>query len=312
MSDRLYDVLAIGDVNIDLVLGIEALPEFGQEILAHSLSQHLGGCTANFACYCARLGLRTALLARVGRDTYGDFLVAELQRLGVSTEHLIRDARLPTGITVSLSGPTDRAFVTHLGTIDSLTGADATDALLAQADWVHVGSFFLQSKLRPQVPDLLRRARALGARTSLDTGYDPSGEWNGGLPAALAQVSVFLPNEVEATAIARAPDPEAALSALAGQCPMVAVKLGAEGAAYASGAERLRAAPLRVGVVDTTCCGDAFNAGFVAGMLRRLPPAECLAWGNACGALVASGRGNAAHRVSVEALSRALATGEVE
>lgn len=312
MSRRPYDVLAIGDVNIDLVLGLEALPQFGQEVVADSLSQHLGGCTANFACYCARLGLRTALLARVGRDAYGDFLLDELQQFGVSTEYVLRDVERPTGITVALSGPTDRAFVTHLGTIDSLTGADATDALLAQAEWVHVGSFFLQRKLRPAVPDLLRRAQALGSRTSLDTGYDPEGQWNGDLPAALAHVSVFLPNEVEGMAMTRAATPAAALSALADRCPMVAMKLGAEGAAYAAGAERLRAAPVRVRVVDTTCCGDAFDAGFVAAMLRCLPPAECLAWGNACGALVASGQGNAAHRVSVEAVARTLATGEVE
>lgn len=310
MSERPYGVLAVGDVNIDLVLGIETLPEFGQEILAHSLSQHLGGCTANFACYCARLGLRTALLARVGRDGYGDFLLAELQRFGVSTEHVIRDTDRPTGITVSLSGPTDRAFVTHLGTIDSLTGTDGPDALLAQADWVHVGSFFLQSKLRPDVSDLLRRARAQGGRTSLDTGYDPAEGW-GGLAEALTEVSLFLPNEVEAMAITGQRDPETALAALSRLAPAVALKLGADGAAYAARGERLMAPPFGVDVVDTTCCGDAFDAGFVAATLQGLPPVECLAWGNACGALVASAAGNAADRVSPDAVRRVIATGRV-
>jgi sugar/nucleoside kinase (ribokinase family) len=310
MPQRPYDVLAVGDVNIDLVLGIESLPEFGQEILAHSLSQHLGGCTANFACYCARLGLRTALLARVGHDAYGDFLLAELQRFGVSTEHVVRDADLPTGITVSLSGPTDRAFVTHLGTIDSLTGADATDALLAQADWVHVGSLFLQNRLRPDVPDLLRRARAHGARTSLDTGYDPAERWDG-VTGALAEVSLFLPNEVEAMALTGQRSPEAALAELSRLAPAVALKLGADGAAYAAADERLTLGPYEVEVADTTCCGDAFDAGLVAAAYRGLAPAECLAWGNACGALVASAAGNAADRVSVEALQRVVASGRV-
>ncbi len=310
MTTRPYDILAVGDVNIDLVLGLAELPALGQEVLAHSLSRHLGGCTANFACYCARLGLRTALLARVGRDDDGAFLIAELRRLGVSTEHIIRDADLPTGLTVSLSGPTDRAFVTHLGTIDSLTGADAADDLLASARWVHVGSFFLQSRLRPEAPDLLRRAAALGARTSLDTGYDPAERWEG-IGAALAEVSLFLPNEVEAMALANTQDPEAALAALTSQGPAVALKLGAQGAAYAAGEQRAWLGPYEVRVVDTTCCGDAFDAGFVAAACQGLEPDECLAWGNACGALVASAAGNAADRVSAEAVRQVIATGKV-
>jgi sugar/nucleoside kinase (ribokinase family) len=311
MTERPYDILAVGDVNIDLILGIRELPAFGQEVLAHSLSQHLGGGTANFACYCARLGLRTALLARVGRDSYGEFLLAELKRLGVSTSQVITDPKLPTGITVSLSGPDDRAFVTHLGTIDSLTGADAPDALLAEARWVHVGSYFLQSKLQPEVPNLLARARGQGAVTSLDTGYDPAGQWNGGLKTALAQTTVFLPNEVEAMALTGADDPGAAQERLVAFGPAVAVKLGARGACYRDGQRSVAREPFEVQVVDTTCCGDAFDAGFIAAWLRGEEPAGCLAWGNACGALVASAAGNAAEKVSVEAVLRVVATGRV-
>jgi sugar/nucleoside kinase (ribokinase family) len=311
MTERPYDILAIGDVNIDLILGIRDLPAFGQEVLAHGLSQHLGGCTANFACYCARLGLRTALLARVGRDGYGEFLLAELERLGVCTTQVITDPKLPTGITVSLSGPNDRAFVTYLGTIDSLTGADAPDTLLAAARWVHLGSYFLQSKLQPEVPDLLARARAQGALTSLDTGYDPAEQWDGAIGAALAQTTVFLPNEVEATGITGEADPGAALAALRGLGPAVAIKLGAAGARYEGNAQGASLGAYQVQVVDTTCCGDAFDAGFIAAWLCGKEPAERLAWGNACGALVASAPGNAAEKVSVAAVQRVVATGRV-
>lgn len=306
-----YDVLAVGDLNTDLILSIAGLPEFGREVLAQSLARRSGGVAANFAAYCARLGLRVALLARVGRDGDGDFLLAEMQRLGVVTEHVVRDPELPTGITVSLSGPSDRAFVTYLGTIDSLRGGDAPDELLARARWVHVGSYFMQSKLQPDLPDLLHRARQAGAVTSLDTGYDPAETWDSGLPAALAETTLFLPNEVEAQGITGEADVDRAAAKLLAMTETVALKLGGAGARYLSGETTLGLGPYAVNVVDTTCCGDAFDAGFIAAALLGKKPGDCLAWGNACGALVASGAGNAADLVSRSAVEEVVASGSV-
>ena len=305
------DVLAIGDLNIDLILGVNGLPEFGREVLAHSIAQHSGGVAANLAAYCARLGLKVALLARVGRDRFGDFLIAEMLDKGVVTDHIIRDERRPTGITVSLSGPADRAFVTHVGTIDSLTGADATDELLASARLVHLGSYFLQTKLQPDVPDLLRRAKAAGAITVLDTGYDPYERWDTGVHEALRRVDLFLPNKVEATQITGKDDPLVAQKKLVELGPAVALKLGAQGARFLSATDEAGLGAFAVSVVDSTCCGDAFDAGFLSAWLKGKRPQECLAWGNACGALVASGEGNAAEKVSVAAVEAVLLAGAV-
>lgn len=306
-----FDVVAVGDLNIDLILGIDALPALGREVLAHTLSQHAGGVAANFATYCVRLGLNVALVARVGRDGYGDFLVEHMRQVGVCTDYLIRDDELATGLTVSLSTPHDRAFVTHLGTIDSLTGADVPDELLARTRFVHVGSYYMQSKLQPDLPDLLRRARAAGARTSLDTGYDPQEQWTRGLAEVLPHLDLFLPNEIEATSITGAPDALQAGRTLAAQGTAVALKLGGQGAWLLTAEQEQYAAPLGVSVVDTTCCGDSFDAGFVAAWLGGKSPQEQLMWGNACGALVASGAGNSAEKISAAAVEAVLATGRV-
>lgn len=311
MSQQRYDVLAVGDLNIDLILSIDSLPEFGREVLAQSVSQHAGGVAANFATYCVRLGLRVGLVARVGRDDFGDFLVAEMERVGVGTEHIIRDDTLATGITVSLSGPRDRAFVTHLGTIDSLTGADVPDGLLSQTRLVHVGSYYMQSKLQPDLPDLLRRARAQGARTSLDTGYDPYEVWTTGLAEVFPHLDLLLPNEVEATAMTGEPEAPAAGRALAARGPAVALKLGGKGAMLLGEGQEETVGPFSVTVADTTCCGDSFDAGFVTAWLAGKTPRERLLWGSACGALVASGPGNSAERISEAEVGRVIAEGRV-
>lgn len=309
MPMKTFDVLAVGDLNIDLILGVDALPEFGREVLAHSLSQHAGGVAANFAAYCVRLGLKVALVARVGRDAYGDFLLDRMAAMGVCTDYIVRDDTLRTGLTVSLSGPADRAFVTHLGTIDSLTGADLPDALLAQTRLVHVGSYFLQKKLQPDLPSVLTRARAAGALTSLDTGYDPYETWDAGLPSVLPSVDIFLPNEVEIAALTGEADPLQGARKLASQGAAVALKLGAHGARYVSKRCDLSANPYAAKAVDTTCCGDSFDAGFLTAWLKGKAPQECLQWGNACGALVACSPGNAAENLSLEAIERVLGSG---
>ena len=309
-----YDILCLGEVNVDLILsGVERLPCFGEEVLAQGIGIHLGGCTANVATFAARLGIRAALRARVGCDDFGDFLLDELELAGVATEFLIRDPDLRTGVSVSLSGPHDRAFVTYLGTIDSLTSADVDDDLLLRARHAHIGSYFLQRKLQPSIGAILLRARELGLTTSLDTGYDPFERWDSGIREALDGVDVFMPNEVETPAISRVTQPRLGARNLAEHARSVALKLGAEGSMLFSHAPDGTPTEVfvrghKVKVVDTTCCGDAFNAGFLCAMLQGLDEGTCLHWGNAAGAIVAGGSGTSADRLSREAVEAMVAT----
>ena len=305
-----YDILAVGDLNVDLILsGIRDVPEFGREVLASGLGLHLGGCTANLAVFCHRLGLRVAFVARVGRDDFGEFLIRKLGEIGLSAEHIIRDETLGTGLTASLSAAHDRAFVTYVGTIDSLAEDDVPDALLAQCRHLHLGSYFLQTRLQPGCAELFRRAKAAGLTTSLDTGYDPYEGWDAGIREVLAQTDVFLPNEIEALEITKAATVEAALGELAQMSGMVALKLGAEGSVARQDDRVLRQKPFAVEVVDTTCCGDAFDAGFLSAMREGLPLEDCLQWGSASGGLIAGGSGNAAERLSREAVEGLIAGG---
>jgi sugar/nucleoside kinase (ribokinase family) len=309
-----YDILCIGEVNVDLVLsGVERLPRFGEEVLAGGMGMHVGGCTANVATFMARLGMRAALRARVGRDDFGDFAISELERAGVSTEFILRDDSLRTGLSVSLSGLEDRAFVTYVGTIDSLTRADVDDDLLARARHAHIGSFYLQRKLQPDIRSILGRARELGLTTSLDTGYDPFEKWDSDILSVLDSVDVFLPNEMEACEISGQSQARLGARKLAEHARRVALKLGAEGSMLFSQVvggepEEVFARGFRVKVVDTTCCGDAFNAGFITAMLQGDSPEECLRRGNASGAIVAGGSGTSAERLSSEAIAAQMAS----
>jgi len=277
----------LGDVNPDLVLRGDVEPEFGQaERLVDEAHLTIGGSGAIAACAAARLGLAVAMCGVVGDDLFGRWMRDQLAARGVGVDGLVVDPERPTGLTVVLSRPDDRAILTHPGTISELR-ADAIDrALVADARHVHVSSFFLQRGLAGDVPRLFHEAHARGATTSIDPNWDPSEAWDGGLAEALTRTDVFLPNANEALAIARQPSVDDAVVSLAESSGgLVVAKLGPEGAVAARGAQLTRVAGVPADPADTTGAGDAFDAGFLTSWLAGESLERSLAIANACGAL---------------------------
>jgi sugar/nucleoside kinase (ribokinase family) len=194
-----------------------------------------------------------------------------------------------TGLTVVLARPEDRAILTFPGAIAAMSTERVDPGLLARARHVHVASLFLQTALAPGLAELLGAVRAGGATTSVDPNWDPSSEWDGGLRTLLPLIDLLLPNAVEACRIAGTNDPAAAAAALAAAGPLVAVKLGADGAlAVASGGgQAMHAAPPQrvVDAVDAVGAGDSFDAGLLCALLGGRPVEEALAFACACGTL---------------------------
>jgi len=200
-DQRPFDLLVVGDANPDLVLRGDVLPRFGQaEQLLTAADLVLGGSAAIVAAGAARLGLRTAMAARVGTDPFAEVVLTALTDRGVDVSAVRRDPLLPTGLTVVLSAPQDRAMLTLPGTVPGLRAEDLDDGLLATARHLHVGGWYLMPQLVAGTAELFRRARAAGTTTSLDTNWDPAERWSGVLEL-LEQTDVFLPNLAELLAV---------------------------------------------------------------------------------------------------------------
>jgi sugar/nucleoside kinase (ribokinase family) len=303
-------LVIIGDCNPDvLVLGGDVTPEFGQqEKLVGSVSLVTGGSAAITAVAAARLGVSVTLVAAVGADPAGEFMLAELRREGVGTAGMLVREDTPTGMTVALSRGGDRAILTATGAITTLTAREVPAGLLAGARHVHVSSYFLLAdSLGPGLAGLLAAARDAGATTSLDTNWDPSGRWGGPeLAAAIETAALLLPNEAEALRLSGETTLDRAISSLASRGPDVVVKLGPRGALCAAGPRRHHVKVPPVTPVDATGAGDCFNAGLIAGLLAGLPLPEAAALGCATGALstrAAGGTAGAPGRAETEALA---------
>ncbi len=289
---RSYDVLVAGEINPDLILTAPDLEiRFGQsELLVESADLTVGSSSVIFACGAARLGLRVAFIGVAGADLFGQYMLEQMHARGVDTSHVIVDPQQSTGISVILNRRVDRATISYLGAIAALRPEQVGDELLEQTRHLHVASYFLQDALRPGLPNVFRRARALGVSTSLDPNRDPAGRWEG-LPELLSCVDVFLPNESEARDITNLARNEDALHELAERCACVAVKCGAAGAIGMSNAQFASARALPVQVVDTVGAGDTFDAGFLYGWLNEWPLHRCLRLGAVCGSLSTTAAG---------------------
>jgi ribokinase len=289
-------VLVAGDANLDLVLGGDVVPRFGQaEQLLDSAQLVLGSSAGICASGLARLGVDVALVARVGRDLFGDQTIRLLHDNGVDTTAVLRTDG-PTGISVILSAADDRAILTLTGAMTTLTAGDVLGVLPEPGEGhLHVASFFLLPGLAAGLPGLLADARAAGLTTSLDTNWDPAERWVG-VEDCLPHLDVFLPNAAEAVAMARSlgadvADAEAAARVLAARGPIVAVKDGAAGGFAVAGDQVVRAPGLAVEVVDTTGAGDTFDAGFLCAWLAGEDLATAVRWGTAAGSLSTRGFG---------------------
>lgn len=289
------DIVVVGDSNVDVIIsGLDSLPVLGTEKLATGFDIVMGGSSTIFACGAAKLGLKTGFIGKLGDDGYGKIVMSTLKKYKVDTSAIVIDPKIKTGVTISLTYPNDRAFLTYLGSISDFKLNDIDYNYINRARHMHLSAFFLQTGLQRDVPNLFKRVKKMGLTTSFDTGFDPEEKWDSGVYNVLKNTDIFLPNEIESTALSKKSEPEAALDALVKYVNIAAIKLGSKGSiAMDNKMNKVNRNSHKIKVVDTTGAGDSFNAGFIYGFLNGKDIGACLEYGNACGALSAMRIGGA-------------------
>ena len=281
-----FDVTVVGELNLDLILyGLpeELAPE--RELLADRLSLTLGSSSAIFAHNLCALGSKVGFISRIGEDPLGQISIERLAAGGVDVSRVRRvSGPTATGLTVILPRPGFRNILTYPGTMFELCYEDLDLDYLASARHFHLSSFFLHRALRARIPELFKTMKSRGLTTSLDTNDDPDDRWGEDLLDVLGHVDVFLPNDREAKKVTGESDLETAVKRLAAIVPVVAVKLGPDGAMAQRGNERFTSPPLIVEAVDPVGAGDSFDAGFLHQFVRGADLPTCLTYGNVAGA----------------------------
>ncbi|GHF38791.1 ribokinase [Kitasatospora xanthocidica] len=287
-----YDVLVVGSANVDLVIGVERRPGAGETVLGSDLAVHPGGKGANQAVAAARLGARTALLARVGDDANGRLLLESQRNAGVDTAGVLVGGA-PTGvalITVDPSG--DNSIVVSPGANGRLTPEDVR----AAGPLFHA-SRVVSAQLEIPLESVVEVVRQLPSGTRFVLNPSPPQA----LPAeVLAACDPLIVNEHEARVILGGEtigdDPAAWVRTLLASGPKsVVVTLGSEGALVASAEEAeeevVRVASVKVDAVDTTGAGDSFTAALAWKLGAGASLAEAAAYAARVGAVAVTRRG---------------------
>jgi sugar/nucleoside kinase (ribokinase family) len=282
-----FDVTIAGELNLDLILyGLPDQLPLERELLASEMSITLGSSSAIVAHNLASLGNRVGFVSCVGDDHFGQSALDRLRQVGVEVSRVLKkEGPAKTGLTVILQRDGGRNILTYPGTISDLRLEDLDLDYLSSSRHFHLSSFYLQTNLRPRVPELLKRMKAAGLTTSLDCNDDPADLWENDLVQALRYVDVFLPNAREVMRITMEDNLDQALERLAKLVPVLVVKLGAKGALARRGTEQQFSPALKIDVVDPVGAGDSFDAGFLHQFIRGADLTTCLDAGNLAGAL---------------------------
>ena len=155
------ECIVIGDLNIDLIFkSISGFPAFGKEIHSGDYDMVIGGSGGNFAAILSKLGIRTAIISKIGRDNFGSFLLDEMREFGADVSRLIIDDDKKTGITVSLSYEKDKSQVSSVGTLKSLKAGEVSLEKFEKVRHVHFSSYFMMDGLKTGYADIVKRLKS--------------------------------------------------------------------------------------------------------------------------------------------------------
>jgi ribokinase len=274
-------VLVVGSANMDVAFTCDRFPMPGETILGGAFAQHPGGKGANQAAAIACLGGDVTLLSAVGRDPFGDALLANLTRLGVNTSSMLVRDDVETGCAMILvDGHADNMIVVAPGANATLAPSDVQFVLSHKA--------FDIALVQLEIPMDCVAELVSSMRTILNPA--PAQQ----IPAHVLQgLFAITPNQSEAEFLTGVrPVDEASCGMVARELldagvEHVVITLGAMGC-YWNG-HLIHG--FEVGAVDTTGAGDAFNGALAWALSSGFEWPEALRWANATAALSTTRRG---------------------
>ena len=253
---------------------------------AEAIRMLVGGDAFNVASNLSALGTETTLYSAVGEDAFGAFALDYAEKLGVSTQW-IKTTDGPTSVTAVLIHPDgERSFVVQRGASHELKERQISDDLLRQYDLLYIGSACGIPGLDGEgLTKLLHRAKVLDCKTAMDITGNPTRRSAAQLLPALPNLDFFLPSAYEAMDLSGRDSPGKAADYFHEKgVPVVAVKMGGQGALLSAGGKQEVFPAYEGPVVDTTGAGDAFVAGFLASLSRGESLPGCVQIGNGAGA----------------------------
>lgn len=280
------DTVVLGSLNMDLVIRAPHLPGPGETIAGYDFQMIPGGKGANQAAAVARLGGKVAMIGRVGGDSFGESLRANMLRFGVNVDHVLVDQESATGIAMII--------VDDVRGENSIVVAAGANGRVSLEDLAKAEPLFREGKvliLQFEVPlQVVEHAAELARQYGLRVVLNPAPAY----PVSLdfvRKADYLVLNEIEIGILSqREVDSlesvkEAAQALVRGGVPVVIVTLGERGALLATPQERVHVPAKKIRAVDTTAAGDVFVGGLAVALLQGFSLIEAVRYAVCAGTL---------------------------
>lgn len=292
------DVITIGDGMITFDPASTGPMRF-----VHSFERKIGGAELNFAIGCARLGLKTGWISRLGQDEFGRFIKQQMRGEGIDTSEVKLMEGYPTSLNfkeMSENGAGRTFYYREKSPTMTMTPEDLNEEYFKQAKLLHVTGVF--PAIGGNNVAIIKRALTLAKKHGLLVSFDPNirlklwttEEAKSVLTSFLPYVDVILTGVEEAELLLGTSNHDDIIQSFFEYgMKTVAIKCGAQGAIAATRDQVVEIPAVKVPhVVDTIGAGDGFDAGFVYGVLHEWPLEKTVRFANTVGAMVVGVRGD--------------------
>ena len=269
LSDSKIDLLAVGEVLVDLISQEEA----DTFLEADAFERYFGGSPANIAMNLARLGKKSALISRVGFDGLGEYLLKRLEKAGVITDAISVDKNNNTTVIMVTRSRKSPKFIAYRGAEKFIDSDEINDRDISRSKIIHLSTFALSApESRRAIEKIIKIARDQKKIISLDPNYRPQ-LWEGTgdgieyIKDLLSKIDIIKPSLDDAEALFGKGTTEDYIKLFhESGCKLVILTQGADGLIVSTGDEIKHFDSLATEVVDTTGAGDAFWSGFYTGI----------------------------------------------
>ena len=300
------DVVGIGTPYYDMVINVSKMPGLDGAAGANEAFYQGGGKVATAMAAAARLGRSAGMMAKVGENHRGQFIINDFRYNGVDTSAIIVDApgtSSPFCLSLSEEEHKTRIFIGKEGTAGELLPEEIDYEYLGKAKYIHLENG------RPASAAAALFAREHGIVTVMD-----ADNYQEGIVKLLPCLDVFIASEFfYRDMFGNLPYEEGCRKLLEAGPSTAIVTLGSRGSVGMTAQDGFfRTESFQVPVRDTTGAGDVFHGAYIVGLLEGMDAPECARFASAVSAIKCTcfgGRTGIPNRVTVQ---RFLETGEID
>ncbi len=277
------DVVGLGEVVVDFVASISRFPEPDEKINAKRYARFPGGVTANFCVDLSKMGARTAFIGGLGLDPDGAYLSKALEDAGVDVSRVVKRSDDMTPVNIVLVNESGQKEIIQSPSM--LTIFPRPEEL--DLDFIASSKVLHTTALRADTAEAaMGQAKKSGLLVSFDLEKHVADYGSESLAPLIHLTDILMPNKLGALSLTGTSSPEEAAERLLKMGPEVVVITLGERGCLVKTADEMRIVPaFKVDAVDATGAGDAFNAGFILGVLEGWDYIRCAEFANACGAI---------------------------